>query len=234
MRINKLFSNYGICSRKEANRIIEQGRVYVNGEMCIKGQWVEEEDDIILDGEKIKKAEKVYLAFNKPMGITCTSNNQVKDNIIEFLNYDQYIFPIGRLDKESRGLILLTNDGDLSNMVINSNNKQEKEYIVKVDRNFNDEFVEKMSQGVEIFGVKTRPCKVKRIDEKTYNIVLSQGLNRQIRKMSLAFGYRVVDLKRVRVVNVELGDLKEGEIRHLTKSELSNLKNQIGFDTCGE
>lgn len=227
MRINKLLSNFGICSRKDANRIIEEGRVIVNGEFCTKGKWVELEDEILLDGEILKPKEKVYIALNKPRGITCTAAEEVKDNIIDFLNYKDYIFPIGRLDKDSEGLILMTNDGDLANKILESDNFHEKEYIVTVDKDFDEKFIDEMSRGVEILGVKTRPCVVERIDEKTFKIVLTQGLNRQIRRMTKALGYNVETLKRVRILSVLLEGMEVGKWRFLSQMEVESLRNKI-------
>ncbi|WP_291570648.1 pseudouridine synthase [Clostridium sp. UBA4548] len=225
MRINKLLSNYGICSRKDANRIIEQGRIIVNGKLCEPGQWVEEYDNILLDNEPIKPKDKVYIVLNKPVGITCTLARDVKDNIIDFINYPDYIFPVGRLDKESQGLILMTNDGDLGNKILESDNGHEKEYIVTANKTFHDNFIKGMSEGVEILGVKTRPCIIKRISEDTFSIILTQGLNRQIRRMTKAFGYEVTRLERVRIMNVELKDLEIGKWRNLTEEEVSELRS---------
>lgn len=225
MRINKLLSNYGICSRKDANRIIEQGRIIVNGKLCEPGQWVEEYDNILLDNEPIKPKDKVYIVLNKPVGITCTLARDVKDNIIDFMNYPDYIFPVGRLDKESQGLILMTNDGDLGNKILESDNGHEKEYIVTANKPFHDNFIKGMSEGVEILGVKTRPCIIKRISEDTFSIILTQGLNRQIRRMTKAFGYEVTRLERVRIMNVELKDLEIGKWRNLTEEEVSELRS---------
>ncbi|KGN01640.1 pseudouridine synthase [Clostridium novyi A str. 4570] len=227
MRINKLLSNYGICSRKEANRIIEQNRIIVNGKLCIPGQWVEESDEILLDNERIKPKEKVYILLNKPVGITCTSSKDIKDNIIDFVDYKDYIFPVGRLDKESEGLIILTNDGELSNKILESENMHEKEYVVTVDKPFDDEFIENMSKGVQLKGVKTRPCIVNRIDECTFKIILTQGLNRQIRKMTRAFGYTVVKLKRIRIMNLKIDGIDIGSFRHFTQDELNNIRVMV-------
>lgn len=228
MRINKLLSNYGICSRKEANEIIDNGRIIVNGELAFKGQWVEEYDDILLDGKKLEKLEGVYIALNKPVGITCTSSSEVEGNIIEYLKYSQYIFPVGRLDKPSQGLILLTNDGDLANKILESENEHEKEYIVTLDKEYDNEFIDKMSKGVNI-GINgkdeiTKPCNIYRIDEVTYRIILTQGLNKQIRRMSKAFGYNVIKLERVRIMNVTLEDISYGDWRELTKEEVEFLR----------
>ena len=224
MRINKLFSNLGFCSRKETNRIIEENRVTVNGLPCRVGQWVEDDDIILIDGEPIPKKEKIYIALNKPVGITCTAAKEVKNNIIEYLNYPEYIFPVGRLDKESEGLIIMTNDGELSNKILESENEHEKEYIVKLDKEFDDEFIKGMSSGVEICKSKTRPCKVKRIDNNTFSIILTQGLNRQIRRMSKSFGYNVVELKRIRILNIKIDGIEVGKWRKLTNEEIEILR----------
>ena len=224
MRINKLLSNYGVCSRKEANRIIEEGRVIVNGELAFPGQWVEEYDDILLDGEKLKPKERIYIALNKPVGITCTAANDVEDNIIQYMNYPEYIFPVGRLDKLSQGLILMTNDGDLANSILEADNNKEKEYIVTVEKEFDNKFIEGMSNGVDIGGVITRPCKVSRVNDKTFNIILTQGLNKQIRRMSKAFGFNVVRLERVRIMNIKIDGIEYGKWRKLTEDEISVLR----------
>ncbi|MBC5624602.1 pseudouridine synthase [Clostridium sp. NSJ-49] len=224
MRINKLLSNYGVCSRKEANRIIEEGRVIVNGELAFPGQWVEEYDDILLDGEKLKPKERIYIALNKPVGITCTAANDVEDNIIQYMNYPEYIFPVGRLDKLSQGLILMTNDGDLANSILEADNNKEKEYIVTVDKELDNKFIEGMSNGVDIGGVITRPCKVSRVNDKTFNIILTQGLNKQIRRMSKAFGFNVVRLERVRIMNIKIDGIEYGKWRKLTEDEISVLR----------
>lgn len=227
MRINKLFSNFGICSRRETNRIIREGRVTVNGEICIEGQWVELSDDIRLDGEILKPKEKIYIALNKPVGIVCTASEEVENNIIDYLKIDDYVFPIGRLDKDSQGLIILTNDGDLANQVLAAENNHEKEYIVTLDQPFYDDFIEKMEQGVEILGQVTRPCKVKRINENIYSIILTQGLNRQIRRMSKAFGFNVVKLERTRIVNINLEGIDYGKWRYISKEEIKSLERLI-------
>ncbi|KEI11619.1 pseudouridine synthase [Clostridium novyi B str. ATCC 27606] len=224
MRINKLLSNYGICSRKEANRIIKENRIIVNGEVCIPGQWVEEYDEILMDNEPIKKKEKIYIALNKPVGITCTAAREVKDNIIDFLNYPEYIFPVGRLDKDSEGLILMTNDGELSNKILESENHHEKEYIVTVDKPFDDSFIKGMSEGVQLNGVKTRPCIVTRINNDIFRIILTQGLNRQIRRMTRAFGYTVIKLERIRILNIKINEIDVGKWRYLTHKEIDELR----------
>lgn len=227
MRINKMLSNFGLCSRKEANKWIENKRITVNGVLCAPGQWVELTDEILLDGKPIKEQEKMYIILNKPRGITCTAANDVKGNIIDFLNFNDYIFPVGRLDKESEGLILLTNDGELANRILEADNHHEKEYIVTVDKLIDDKFVQGMSQGVEILGTKTRPCNVVQLDDYTFKIVLTQGLNRQIRRMVKVFGFNVIKLKRVRILSIELKGLEEGKWRHLSKAEVENLRNDI-------
>lgn len=227
MRINKLLSNFGLCSRKEANRWIEDGRIIVNGDICIPGQWVELTDEILLDGMPLKEKKKIYLILNKPVGITCTAAKDVKENIIDFINFKEYIFPVGRLDKESQGLILMTNDGDFANSILEADNHHEKEYIVTVDGKINSEFLQGMAEGVEILGQKTRPCKVNKIDDYTFKIVLTQGLNRQIRRMVKVFGLNVIKLKRIRILTIELKNLQEGEWRYLTEAEVRNLKEHV-------
>ncbi|GAA0115570.1 pseudouridine synthase [Clostridium senegalense] len=224
MRINKLLSNFGICSRKDGNRLIEENRIVVNGEFCSKGQWVELEDEIFLDGKPLKAKEKIYIALNKPVGVVCTAAKDVKSNIIEFMDYKEYIFPVGRLDKESQGLIIMTNDGELANKILESKNFHEKEYIVTVDRPFDDNFLQNMAKGVEILGVRTRPCIVKKINENTFNIVLTQGINKQIRRMTKTCGYTVNRLERIRIINIKMNGLDIGQWRHLTKAELSELE----------
>lgn len=230
MRINKYFSNLGICSRRETNRLIEEKRVIVNGVLCEPGQWVEEEDEILLDGVRVKAKEKIYIALNKPTGVTCTAADNVKNNIIDYMNYKQYIFPVGRLDKESQGLIIMTNDGILSNKILEADNLHEKEYIVTVDKPFNDDFINKMSNGVNIGDTVTRKCSVKRINENTFNIVLTQGLNKQIRRMTKAFGYNVIKLERIRIMNIKIDDIPYGEWRNITKGELDILKIETGYN----
>ncbi len=226
MRINKLLSNYGFCSRSETNKIIEEGRIKVNGELAIKGQWVEKEDDILIDDAPLLPKDKIYLALNKPVGITCTAAKEVEGNIISFMNYEEYIFPIGRLDKASEGLILMTNDGDLANKILESENNHEKEYIVTVDRAFDDAFIKGMSEGVEISGARTRPCMVSRISEDTFRIILTQGLNKQIRKMTKTFGYNVISLQRIRIINIKIQGIDTGTWRNLTEEELVELRSK--------
>lgn len=227
MRINKLLSNYGYYSRKEVNRVIEDGRILVNGKVAEKGQWVEEKDEILVDGAPIVRKEKIYILLNKPRGIICTASKEKENNIISFLNYNEYVFPVGRLDKDSEGLIILTNDGDLANKILSSDNYHEKEYEVTLDREYDEEFLIKMSEGVEILGTKTRPCKVERIDKITFRIILTQGLNRQIRRMCKSLKYNVVKLDRIRIVNLSKENLGIGEFRYITEEELLKLNEKI-------
>ncbi len=230
MRIGKLMSNAGICSRKEANKLIEEGRIYVNGELCFPGKWVEWDDEILFDGKAVEKQDDVYIIMNKPPGIVCTMDVNQKNNIIDHLGYHAYIFPVGRLDKESEGLMFMTNDGELANQVLRAEHEHEKEYIVTVDKSYDDAFLETLSKGVEIFGVQTRPCDVVRVDEVTFNITLSQGINRQIRKMCKKFGYNVTKLKRIRIVNLSLEGLGLSDWRHIRQEELECLKKTVRFE----
>ncbi|MCJ7689174.1 MAG: pseudouridine synthase [Clostridiaceae bacterium] len=225
MRINKLLSNYGICSRTDANRLIIENRIIVNGGMCTPGQWVEEEDIILIDNEAIIRKDKIYIALNKPVGITCTAAKSVESNIIDFMNYRDYIFPVGRLDKASQGLILMTNDGELANKILESENQHEKEYIVTVNKPFNDLFLKGMSEGVQICSGNTRPCKVSRVDAYTFRIILTQGLNKQIRRMSKVFGYTVERLERIRIININIQGIDVGAWRNLTDKEVVELRN---------
>ena len=226
MRINKLLSNYGICSRTDANRLIMENRIIVNGDMCTPGQWVEEEDIILIDNETIIKKHKIYIALNKPVGIICTAAKSVENNIIDFMNYPDYIFPVGRLDKASEGLILMTNDGELANKILESEHEHEKEYIVTVNKPFDDVFIKGMSEGVQIVSGITRPCKVSRVDSDTFRIILTQGLNKQIRRMSKVFGYTVVRLQRIRIINIEIQGIDVGTWRNLKEAELLELWNR--------
>lgn len=223
MRINKLLSNWGYCSRKDANRWIEDGRVYVNGHLSRMGQWVEESDEICLDGTKLFPKDKVYLLLNKPAGITCTAETEVENNIVAFLNYPDYVFPVGRLDKDSEGLMFLTNDGDLANQILDAENGHEKVYHVKVNKALTEGFLKDMAAGVVIDGKQTKPCQLEPLNIDEFQIVLSQGLNRQIRKMCQAFHYKVVKLRRVSILNLHLGDLPIGEWRHVSPNELMEL-----------
>lgn len=223
MRVNKLLSNKGICSRTKAHEMIIAGRIKVNGLPCIPGQWVEEEDHIEIDGQPISEREKVYIVLNKPIGITCTAAEEVKDNIIQYINYPEYIFPVGRLDKASQGLILMTNDGELANRILNAEHNHEKEYLVTVHEPFDEAFLRDMSEGVSLGGVRTRPCKLTRVSENTFKIILTQGLNKQIRKMCLVFGYKVTRLERIRLLSIRIDDLPYGKWRSLTEEEVRAL-----------
>tara|TARA_B100000123_G_scaffold241633_1_gene195484 strand:+ start:256 stop:978 length:723 start_codon:yes stop_codon:yes gene_type:complete len=225
-RINKYLSEVGYCSRREADRLIEEGKVTINGKITKIGTKAEEGDQVEVEGQKIDKSTKqknIYLAFNKPVGIVCTTDRRVEpDNIIDFINYPVRIFPIGRLDKPSEGLIFLTNDGDIVNKILRARNNHEKEYIVRVNRPIDRDFIQSMSSGVKILGTKTKNCLIKQLGSNEFNIVLTQGLNRQIRRMCESLGYRVKSLKRVRIMNIKL-DVPTGKYRELTKEELLEL-----------
>ena len=223
-RINKYLSEVGFCSRRKADDYISDGRVYINGKPALLGSKVNIEDEISVDGEIIqyKDKKKVYIAFNKPVGVECTGNNKVKDNIIDFINHKERLFTIGRIDKQSEGLILLTNDGDIVNNVLRAENRKEKEYIVTVNKKITTEFIDKMRRGVRIMGKMTRKCFVKKIHENRFKIILTQGMNRQIRRMCEVLGYRVTKLKRVRIMDIHL-DTKVGEYRDLKNEEVGQL-----------
>ena len=223
IRINKFLSEVGFCSRRGADKMISQGRVYINGEIAVLGSKVNRDDLIKVDGELINnQEEKVYLAFNKPVGIECTGNQKVKNNIIDYINFNKRLFTIGRLDKDSEGLILLTNNGDIVNNVLRAENKKEKEYLVTLNKRIDKDFIQKMRSGVRIMGKLTKKCYVEKTYENKFKIVLTQGLNRQIRKMCNALGYRVTKLKRIRVMDIKL-DTKVGEYRFLNESEVKQL-----------
>ena len=226
MRLNKFLSETGMCSRREADAWIASGRVSINGKRAELGTQVTETDDVRVDNRIIgtrKKKKKIYICLNKPVGITCTTERDVHDNIIDFIGHEERIFPIGRLDKESEGLILLTNNGDIVNEILRSENNHEKEYLVSVDKPVTDTFIASMAGGVRILDTKTKPCKVSRVGKYDFRIILTQGLNRQIRRMCEVFGYDVRRLQRVRIVNIKLGGLKLGRWRNLTESELRGL-----------
>ncbi len=223
-RLNKFIGETGFCSRREADKLIEEGRVTVNGSVPEMGTKVSPDDEVRIDGKLIReKNEKmVYLAFNKPVGIECTTNLEVRENIIDFINYPKRIFPIGRLDKASEGLIFLTNDGDIVNKILRARNNHEKEYTVTVNRPITDRFIEKMSNGVPILDTVTKKCKVEQISKYNFKIILTQGLNRQIRRMCEYLGYEVTALKRIRIINISL-DVPVGRYRELTDAEISTL-----------
>ncbi len=224
MRINKYISETGICSRREADQWINAGRITINGTIATLGSKVADGDRVSIDGNPIGvKKTRIYIALNKPVGITCTSEPHIKDNIVEFVGHPERIFPIGRLDKESEGLILLTNDGDIVNEILRVENAHEKEYLVTVDRPINDAFLNRMASGVRVLGVLTKPCVVKRVNPYCFSIVLTQGLNRQIRRMCTVFDYRVRRLQRIRIMHIQLGTLKKGQWRNLNREELNGL-----------
>lgn len=232
MRLNKYLSDAGVCSRREADRLIEEGRVLVDGKPAIQGMQVEDTQEIKVDGKVIKPEEKkVVLVFHKPKGIECTANINVKKNVISYINYPIRVYYAGRLDKDSEGLLLLTNQGELVNQIMKAGSYHEKEYLVTVDKMVTEKFLQKMRDGVPILGTVTRKCKVERESEKTFRITLTQGLNRQIRRMCNYLGYEVIKLKRIRIMNIELGDLPVGSYREATKEELDELKRQIDENT---
>ena len=224
MRLNKYISETGVCSRREADKWISQGRVTLNHAPATLGHQVASGDEVRVDGNLIgAKKQAIYIALNKPVGITCTTDARVEDNIVRFVGHSERIFPVGRLDKDSEGLILLTNDGDIVNEILRSENEHEKEYIVSVNRPITDLSLKMLAGGVKIMGVITKPCKIERVDAETFRMVLTQGLNRQIRRMCSALGYRVQHLKRVRIINVHVGALRAGEWRYLSQSEVEGL-----------
>ena len=224
MRLNKYISETGLCSRREADARIEAGRVTLNGVVATLGTQVAAGDVVCVDGKPVGGQERhVYIALNKPVGITSTIETHVAGNLLEVVKYPQRIFPIGRLDKDSEGLLLLTNNGDIVNEILRSENEHEKEYVVTVDRPVTEIFLNGMASGVRILGTVTKPCKVRRVGAATFRIVLTQGLNRQIRRMCSFFGYKVHRLQRVRIINLELGDLKPGQWRQLQPEEVRGL-----------
>ena len=229
-RINKYLSEVGYCSRRRADRLIKEGKVTINGKIPEIGTKVEDDDEVVVEGqriEKLKKQKNIYLAFNKPVGIVCTTDRRVEpDNIIDFIKYPKRIFPIGRLDKHSKGLIFLTNDGDIVNKILRARNNHEKEYIVSVNRPITREFIHSMSNGVEILETITKNCFVKQLGQKKFKIILTQGLNRQIRRMCDSLGYRVKSLERVRIMNIKL-DVPTGKYREFTKEELLGLNELL-------
>ena len=228
IRLNKYLSEVGFCSRRAADKLIEQGRITVNDELPEMGQKVSPKDEIRVNGELIEnvKNENVYLAFNKPIGIVCTTNKKEKDNIIDYINYPSRIFPIGRLDKPSEGLILLTDDGDIVNKILRARNNHEKEYIVTVDRLINSDFINRMRNGIPILDTVTKKCEVEKLTKFTFRIVLTQGLNRQIRRMCEYLGYNVIKLQRIRIMNIKL-DIPVGKWRHLSSAELRELQKLL-------
>lgn len=227
-RINKFISETGFCSRREADKLIEAGRVTINGIKPEMGTKVSSEDKIEIDGKPLKlKEASVYLAFNKPIGITCTTDLKDKDNIIDFISHPKRIFPIGRLDKPSEGLIFLTNDGDIVNKILRAGNNHEKEYVVTVDKPINPEFIKKMGNGVAILETVTQKCFIEQQDKNRFRIILTQGLNRQIRRMCEVLGYTVIKLKRVRIMNITINGIATGKWRYLTTDEINTINNLV-------
>ena len=229
-RINKYLSEIGFCSRRMADSLIEKGKISINGELAVMGQKVNGEEEIKVENKLVftkNDKEKIYLAFNKPVGVVCTTDTKrEKNNIIDYINYPTRIFPIGRLDKPSEGLIFLTNDGDIVNKILRANNKHEKEYLVEVNKPITKDFIKLMGNGVPVLDKITNKCFVKQTGKKTFKIILTQGLNRQIRRMCEYLDYRVISLKRIRIMNIEL-DLRVGEYRYFTKSELNTINQLI-------
>ena len=228
IRINKALSEQGFCSRRQADVLVEAGRVTINGRKAILGDRVLPEDIILVDGQSAnKKQSDVFIAFNKPVGITCTTDQTIPGNIISYINYPERIFHVGRLDKPSEGLIFLTNNGDIVNKILRAGNKHEKEYIVTVDRPITKEFVDRMAGGIPILGTVTKKCKVERLSRFVFRIVLIQGLNRQIRRMCEYLGYEVTRLQRVRIMNITLEGIPEGKWRDLTAKELAEIEAMV-------
>lgn len=234
VRLNKFLSEAGVCSRREADRLIEAGKVYVDGCRADMGMKVTPGQEVICRGKRVVHEEKpVLLAVNKPKGIVCTAANSrvEKDNIVDFIKYPQRIYPVGRLDKDSEGLILMTNQGDIVNKILRGSNDHEKEYLVQVNKPVTAQFLEAMAAGVPILDTVTKPCRIEPLGKREFRIILTQGLNRQIRRMCEYLGYRVTDLKRVRIMNIKLGNLKSGEYRELTGEEQEGLLKELSLST---
>ncbi|MEQ8198708.1 MAG: 23S rRNA pseudouridine(2604) synthase RluF [Clostridiaceae bacterium] len=230
IRLNKYIGDSGFCSRREADKLIQEGRVYVDGIKAEMGIKVSEGQEIKVNGKVISKGRNlVYIALNKPVGITCTTEQKIKGNIVDFIGHKERIFPVGRLDKDSQGLIFLTNDGDIVNKILRAGNDHEKEYVVTVDKPVTREFTDRMASGVRILGTVTKKCFVRKEGDNVFRIILTQGLNRQIRRMCEALGYKVKKLERVRIMNVKLGDLKIGEWRYLEDQELKEINRLISL-----
>lgn len=228
IRLNKAIAETGYCSRRKADKLIEEGKVKINGKDVVLGDKVSQNDTISIEGKIITKEQKsIYIIFNKPRGIECTTDTKIKNNIISYINYPKRIFPIGRLDKPSEGLIFLTNDGDIVNKILRARNNHEKEYIVSVNKKITKDFLFKMSNGIPILDTMTRKCFVEQIHDKTFKIILTQGLNRQIRRMCEYLDYNVTRLRRVRIINIEIGKLKSGQYREFTKKELNDLRKLV-------
>lgn len=237
VRLNKYLGEQGVCSRREADRLIEAGRVTVDGRQAVTGMKILPSSVVCVDGKKIEKGdEMILIALNKPLGIECTASKDVKNNIVDFVGLEKRVYPVGRLDKNSEGLILLTNNGDIVNKIMKASAFHEKEYIVTVNKNITDDFIYKMSNGIRLRDTRngkvildevTRKCKVNKINKRTFDIILTQGLNRQIRRMCRELGYNVVALKRVRIMNILLGDLRTGQYRKVTDEEYAELMRSI-------
>ena len=228
IRLNKYIASSGLGSRREADTLIENGKVTINGEVAVQGTKVNEGDVVLVNGRKITPDDDmVYIAFNKPLGVTCTTDKRDPSNIIDFIGFNDRIFPVGRLDKNSSGLILLTNDGSIVNKLLRAENGHEKEYLVTVNRPYDKNFIKQMESGVPVLGQLTLPCKLKPAGDKSFKIVLHQGLNRQIRRMCEYLGYKVTKLKRIRFMNIYLGDLETGKWRYLTSDEKKKLLKEI-------
>jgi len=234
VRINKFISETGYCSRREADKLVADGKVMINGKLAELGSQAELGDDVLVNGQQIGvKKKHVYIALHKPVGITCTTELHIPENIVDFVNHKERIFPIGRLDKDSEGLILLTNDGDVVNPILRSEGRHEKEYIVTVDKPLTSAFINGMSEGVHILGSMTLPCKVIKMGNSTFKIILTEGRNRQIRRMCEVFGYKVRKLKRIRIMNIHLGELRNGDWRDLTEEEKRILFTEIHYQPKG-
>lgn len=228
INLNKYISSSGICSRREAEKFIKEGRITINGKPTQLGNRVGKKDVVKLDGRLVKpKNQVLYIALNKPVGIVSTTDHREKDNIIQYINHPERLFPIGRLDKPSEGLIFLTNDGDIVNKILRAGNNHEKEYLVSVDQSITTDFVVKMSNGIPILGIITQKCRVEKKSDKVFKIILTQGLNRQIRRMCEYLGYQVTKLKRTRIMNVELGNLQTGDWRELSSDEMNEINTMI-------
>ena len=228
IRINKYLSEAGYCSRRQADRLVGEGRVTIDGKIAQMGDKVTDDQKVMVGKQRVLREEPfIMIALNKPKGIVCTTAEVEKDNVVRFLNFKQRIYPVGRLDKDSEGLLLLTNQGELANELMKARNYHEKEYVVRVNKPLTKDFIKAMRDGVPILDTVTRPCKVRYVDKYTFEIILTQGLNRQIRRMCEYFGYRVVALKRIRIVNIELGKLKTGQWRYLTDNEIQEMKGLL-------
>jgi 23S rRNA pseudouridine2604 synthase len=228
IQINKYISNSGFCSRREADKLVDDARVTINDDIALPTSRVQTGDVVAIDGEKIKSKQRpIYIALNKPIGVTSTTDMSDKTNIIRFMNHPKRIFPVGRLDKDSEGLILLTNDGDIVNKILRSSNNNEKEYVVTVDREITHDMIKQMGSGVRILGEVTKPCYIRQEGQRRFRIILKQGLNRQIRRMCETFGYKVKTLKRIRIMHIQLGALPTGKWRYLTPQEMDELEKAL-------